>query len=54
MNISGKIEKDAIVFDSRDWVENKRDAWIYGIVVGWDDDSLNELAQKFRWDKDCW
>jgi hypothetical protein len=24
-------------------------AWIYGIVCGWDDDMLPELADKFGW-----
>lgn len=25
---------DVLVFDSRDWSQNKNDAWIYGVVVG--------------------
>lgn len=39
-----------IAFDSRDWSLSRRDAWIYAIVIGWDNDSLNELADKFHWD----
>lgn len=38
-----------IVFDSRDWSRDATDALIYGIVVGWDDVSLEELAGKYRW-----
>jgi hypothetical protein len=33
----------------KDWSIDKNDAWIYGIVAGWDDDSLNELKARFRW-----
>ncbi|MCO1599769.1 hypothetical protein [Desulfosporosinus nitroreducens] len=40
---------DAIVFDVRDWGADKRSAWIYGIMVGWDNDSYQEFKQKFRW-----
>ena len=34
--------------DSRDWSLYKRDAWIYGIVVGWGD-ALPEISKKFGW-----
>lgn len=39
-----------MAFSPRDWGQNSEDAWIYGIVVGWDDASLTELSEKFRWD----
>ena len=42
---------------SRDWGANHRDAWLYGIVVGWDDengnynpDVLSELKESFGWE----
>ncbi len=38
-----------ITSDARDWSNNERDAWIYGIVVGWDD-ALPEIVKKFGWD----
>lgn len=38
-----------VATDSRDWARNRNDAWIYGIICGWDDDSLTELAGKFNW-----
>ena len=41
---------DCVAFDCRDWAEGKRDAWIYGIVCGWDDGSFRELKDKFGWD----
>lgn len=52
---------NSIVFDSKDWSLNKRDAWIYGIVVGWcgEDDKENErifqeFNNSFGWDIDTW
>lgn len=54
---------DTIVFDSRDWSVNKKDAWLYGIIVGWEnedpieelgeteDDALNEICSKHGFDK---
>ena len=42
----------AIAFDVRDWAEDRRSAWIYAIVFGWDyDDAWNEMAEKFGWDE---
>lgn len=38
----------AIAFDVRDWSEDRRSAWIYGIVHGWDD--YDEIQEKFHWD----
>lgn len=42
---------------SRDWSLNHRDAWLYGIIVGWDDENgaydpevLRELKESFGWD----
>lgn len=39
----------AIACHSRDWAAHRRDAWIYGIVCGWDADSCAELERKFMW-----
>ena len=44
-----------VVADSRDWSLVMVDAWIYGIVVGWDDDegdALPEVAARFQWSPD--
>ena len=41
----------AIAFHPRDWSEYRRDAWIYAIVFGWEDDeSWEELYEKHGWD----
>lgn len=42
--------KNELAFDVRDWSECRRDAWIYGIVLGWDEKSFAELKVKFGWD----
>ena len=39
----------SIAFDVRDWSEDRRSAWIYGIVFGWDD-AEDEIKRKFHWD----
>ena len=38
-----------LAFASKDWSLDKNDAWIYGIVAGWDDESIEELKVKFQW-----
>jgi hypothetical protein len=40
-----KSAQDAICLDSRDYSLHHRDAWIYGILVGWDEDQA-KMAQK--------
>lgn len=40
-----------IAFDPRDWSVNKRDAWIYGVVVGWGD-AMAEIAAKHDWSQE--
>ena len=42
----------AIAFDVRDWAADRRSAWIYAIVFGWDyEDAWDEVAKKFGWDE---
>lgn len=51
MNAFRSIER-AIAFDASDWTGNRRLAWIYAIVFTWhDDESWNELYEKFGWDE---
>ena len=38
-----------ILFSSRDWGQEKRDAWVYGIVCGWDENCREESNRKFGW-----
>lgn len=39
----------AIAFGSYDYSTYDRHAWIYGIICGWDNESLKELALKHSW-----
>lgn len=41
----------AIAFDVRDWCADRRSAWIYAIVFGWED-AWEEVANKFGWDEE--
>lgn len=45
-----------LCFASNDWGASRAEAWIYGIVVGWDNEddpadtaAMDELAGKYRW-----
>lgn len=42
--------KATISLHSRDWSLNHRDAWLYGIICGWDEFSLRELKKLHGWD----
>ena len=44
-----KSLRNTVVFGAKDWSVDKRDAWIYGIIVGWNDESLENLAKKYHW-----
>lgn len=37
---------------SKDFGCNKFDAWVYGIICGWDDASYKELAAIHNWSND--
>ncbi len=39
----------AMAFHPRDWAADHRDAWVWGIVVGWGDEGLGEVAAKHGW-----
>ena len=41
--------RKTIIFSPKDWSQDKSDAWIYGVVIGWDDEVLKELSIKFNW-----
>lgn len=35
-----------------DWSEDNRLAWVYGIVCGWDDEAMDEVAYLHDWSKE--
>ncbi len=37
--------------DSRDWAANRGDAYLWGVLVGWDDEALEEVAAKHNWNE---
>jgi hypothetical protein len=52
---------NTIAFDVKDWATNKRDAWIYGIIIGWGSDDpettediFQEFNEKFKWERETW
>lgn len=53
---SGAIDAldSTLAFAARDWSANRRDALIWGVVCGWDDDdddfaAMDEVAEKYGW-----
>lgn len=40
---------NTIAFRAKDYSLNHHDAWVYGIVLGWDEPSYKELQQKHGW-----
>lgn len=40
---------NTIVFGVRDWGMNRRDAWLWGIFVGWDDAAMTEVSSRHGW-----
>jgi len=37
-----------IPFSARDWALDKRDAWVYGIIIGWEDEDTGDINEKIR------
>jgi hypothetical protein len=37
--------------DSRDWAADRRDVYLWGVLIGWDDEALEEIAAKHRWNE---
>lgn len=40
------------VVDQRDWTANRHDAWLYGVVIGWDEEALPAVAERHGWKPD--
>jgi hypothetical protein len=37
--------------DWRDWTADRMDAYLYAVLIGFDDDTLTEVAARHRWDE---
>lgn len=44
-----KSLRSIIATDPRDWSVDRRDAFIYGLVIGWDRESFDELKSVHGW-----
>lgn len=42
---------DTLAFSVDDWAATRAMAWVWGIIEGWDDEAMAELAQEFSWDE---
>jgi hypothetical protein len=42
--------QNCIAFDTKDFAVYHRDAWLFGIVFGWDGASMDYLARRHGWD----
>jgi hypothetical protein len=40
--------RDTMACDVRDWSRDRNDAWVFGILLGWEE-ALDEVAAKHRW-----
>lgn len=45
---AGESIRTCMTSDPRDWSTYKRDAWLWGIVMGWDD-ALDDVAEQHGW-----
>lgn len=41
--------RTVLAFSVDDWSETRAMAWVWGIVNGWDDEAMTELADRFVW-----
>lgn len=42
--------RTTLAFSVDDWGSSRAMAWTWGIIEGWDDDAMAELAVAFGWD----
>lgn len=42
---------DTLAFSVDDWSATRAMAWVWGIVHGWEDDAMAELAAEYGWDE---
>jgi hypothetical protein len=38
--------------DARDWAATSRDAWTWGVLIGWPPAALHDVARKHGWSAD--
>ena len=45
LELDVKMARDAMVFDPRDWSVNRTDAWLWALLVGWDENAQLEEVE---------
>lgn len=43
--------RNTMASDPRDWAAERRDAWLYGVLVGWSDEAMKEVAAGHGWNE---
>lgn len=43
--------QDTLAFSVDDWGATRAMAWVWGIINGWDDDAMKELAEQHGWNE---
>lgn len=47
--VCNMMRTSADFLDHRDWTADRIDAYLWAVLIGWDDDTLTEIATKHRW-----
>ena len=42
--------RDTLAFSVDDWASTRAMAWVWGIIDGWDEDAMADLAEQYGWD----
>jgi hypothetical protein len=49
--VCNMMRTSADFLDHRDWTADRIDAYLWGVLVGWSDDALEEIAVKHQWNE---
>lgn len=46
--------KNTLALSARDWEQEQRDAWTWGIIFGWSDEWFEDFNRRFGWTDATW
>lgn len=49
--VCSMMRTSADFLDRGDWTSDRIDAYLYAVLIGWDDDTLQQVAVKHRWNE---
>jgi hypothetical protein len=49
--VCNMMRTSANFLDRRDWTADRIDAYLWAVLIGWDDDALQDVAAKHRWNE---